>query len=102
MSQVLDLSGYLPDAEPIVARFGDKTYTADIDCTAGFYEEVLAWCNGLRAADETEADKASIVLVARAYSIDEQEAAALRPRMRRDMLTFFVTGPYSPPEETKS
>lgn len=99
---IYDLSSLSEDAEPVVVRVGGKAYTANLDTSAVFYERVLGWCNGLLAADEDEADRQSIPLVAKAYDIDESEAGTLRRRWRRDMLVFFVTAPAPQIETTTS
>jgi hypothetical protein len=99
---IVDLSGLMADAEPFTIKVGDVTYTADPNAPAGLLEKVVAWCNGLLNADEEKADAESVKLVARAYSISEDQAAAMKPRLRRSMLSFFVTGPLIQPRETSS
>lgn len=93
----IDLSSLMPGAEPLTIQVGETVYTANLDVSAVFYERVLAWCNGLLAADPDAADAASVVLVAGAFNLTDEEAATLRPRLRRSMLLFFVTG--SPAKE---
>lgn len=101
MSAEVDLSGLMGDVEPTTVKVGDRTYTADAKATAVFVERVSAWCNGLLAADETEADRQSLDLVCGAYGIDRSEAEAMTPRLRRSMLLFFVNAPLMlPPGRT--
>lgn len=93
MSEPIDLTGLMGDVEPTEVRVGDVVYTADPNAGAVFVERVVAWCNGLLVADEAEADRDSIDLVARAYSLERSAAEAMTPRLRRSMLIFFVNGP---------
>lgn len=88
----IDLSSLMPDAAPLTIQVGETVYTSNLDVSAVFYERVVAWCNGLLTADPDEADAASINLVAGAFNVSEAEAAEMRPRLRRSMLLFFVSG----------
>lgn len=95
-----DLSSLMPDAAPLTIQVGETIYTSNLDVSAVFYERVVTWCNGLLTADPDEADAASVNLVAGAFDLTEAEASAMRPRLRRSMLLFFVTGRIATPKET--
>lgn len=87
----VDLSSLMPGAEPLTIQVGETVYTADLDMGAGDFERIVTWCNSLTTAGP-EADAASVALVAGAFNLTDDEAAAMRPRLRRSMLLFFVTG----------
>jgi hypothetical protein len=94
VSESIDLTGLMGDAEPTTVRVGEAVYTVDPNAPAVFVERVVKWCNGLLIADEAQAEREAIDLVARAYQVERSEAEVMTPRLRRSMLTFFVNGPF--------